>query len=152
MEIGGCDNLALLYRPSRRIEWSRVLEYGPEIIVLTFCGFEPGRCEEEDMLLAKFEGLHDLLPAAKEERIYPTDGSAYFSRLGPRIVESLEIMAHLINPEIFSPPLLADAFSALRLTPEGGDSRLKGRRVQRCGLRPLGRQRQSSFPLDLAVA
>jgi iron complex transport system substrate-binding protein len=111
---GGRDDLALLHQPSRRIEWSRVLDFAPEIIVLTCCGFDLGRCEREGEILAEFEGVHDL-PAAKAGRIYATDGSSYFSRPGPRIVESLEILAHLIHPHLFPTPSLTGAFSSLDL-------------------------------------
>ena len=115
---GGCDDLALLHRPSRRIEWRKVLEFAPEIIVLTCCGFNLARSEREGQILAQFEGVDDL-PAAKAGRIFATDGSAYFSRPGPRIVESLEILAHLLHPELFQAPALRDAFSQLNLVPAG---------------------------------
>lgn len=112
---GGRDDLSNLHRPSYRIKWSRVLDFSPEIIVLTCCGFDLKRVEREAETLAKFEGLSNL-PAAKAGRIFATDGSSYFSRPGPRIVESLEILAHLIHPEVFSAPPLKGAFSALDLS------------------------------------
>ena len=110
---GGRDDLALLHRPSRRIEWSRVLEFDPEVIVLTCCGFDLARTERESQILATFENVQDL-DAVRKGRIYATDGSAYFSRPGPRIVESVEIMAHLIHPRLFPPPPLKGAFSAVK--------------------------------------
>ena len=115
---GGIDDLAKLQRPSCRIAWGRVLDFAPEIIVLTCCGFNLKRCEREGAILATFDGVHDL-PAVKAGRVYATDGSAYFSRPGPRIVESLEILGHLIHPDLFPRPRLAGAFSALQLMPEG---------------------------------
>jgi len=114
---GGRDDLAVLHRPSCRIEWSRVLGFAPEVIVLTCCGFNLERCEREGEILAELEGARDL-PAAKAGRIYATDGSAYFSRPGPRMVESLEILAHLIHPEIFPAPPLVGAFATLNLALE----------------------------------
>lgn len=113
---GGRDDLSNLHRPSDRIDWRKVLNFSPEIIVLTCCGFDLDRCAQEGEVLARFEGLHEL-PAAKAGRIFATNGSAYFSRPGPRIVESVEILAHLIHPELFSTPPLAAAFSALDLSP-----------------------------------
>ncbi|HJY86485.1 MAG TPA: cobalamin-binding protein [Candidatus Acidoferrales bacterium] len=115
---GGRDDLSNLHRPSYRIEWTRVLEFAPEVVVLTCCGFDLGRCEREGEVLAKFEGVQDL-PAARAGRIFATDGSAYFSRPGPRIVESLEILAHLIHPELFPAPPLSRAFSTLDLLSVG---------------------------------
>ena len=111
---GGRDDLSHHHRPSYRIEWSRVLEFSPEVIVLTCCGFSLERCKQEADILAQYEGVHEL-PAARSGRIFATDGSSYFSRSGPRIVDSLEILAHLIHPELFAAPPLTDAFAPLRL-------------------------------------
>ncbi len=111
---GGRDDLAVLHRPSIRVEWEKVRAFAPEIIVLTCCGFNLERCAREGEILARMEGALEL-PAAKSGRVYATDGSAYFSRPGPRIVESVEILAHLIQPEIFPPPPLPNAFTSLDL-------------------------------------
>lgn len=115
---GGRDDLAHHRRPSYRIDWKRVLDFAPEVIVLTCCGFNLERCEQEREVLARFEGLH-ALPAARTGRIFATDGSAYFSRPGPRIVDSLEILAHLIHPETFPAPPFSRAFAALDLAHVG---------------------------------
>jgi iron complex transport system substrate-binding protein len=111
---GGRDELANHHRPSSRIEWRRVLDFAPEVIVLTCCGFDLARCRQEAEILARFEGAADL-PAAKAGRVYATDGSAYFSRPGPRIVDSLEILTHLLQPELFPPPRLEAAFCPVTL-------------------------------------
>lgn len=111
---GGRDEIAADRRPSRRIDWQRVLDFAPEVIVLTCCGFDLHRCAAEAEILATFERV-DELPAAKSGRIFATDGSAYFSRPGPRIVESLEILAHLVHPQLFGAPNLPRAFSAVSL-------------------------------------
>ena len=111
---GGRDDLSHHHRLSYRIEWSRVLEFSPEVIVLTCCGFSLERCRQEADILAQYEGVQDL-PAARSGRIFATDGSSYFSRSGPRIADSLEILAHLIHPELFAAPPLADAFAPLRV-------------------------------------
>jgi iron complex transport system substrate-binding protein len=86
--------------------------------VLTCCGLSLHRCQAEAARLAEYEGVYEL-PAVKAGSVYATDGSAYFSRPGPRIVESLEILAHLIHPKLFAPPPLNDAFSLLKLAREG---------------------------------
>jgi iron complex transport system substrate-binding protein len=111
---GGADDLANLHRPSYRIEWKRVLEFAPEVIALTCCGFGLARCEEEGEILATFEGFSEL-PAVRTGRVFATDGSQYFSRPGPRIVESLEILAHLIHPELFPASPVPNAFSPLHV-------------------------------------
>lgn len=111
---GGCDGLAVLHGPSRRIEWKRVLDFAPEILVLTCCGFSLERTRQEGAVLAKYPGLAGL-PAVESGRIFATDGSSYFSRSGPRIVDSLEILAHLIHPELFAAPPFSKAFAPLEL-------------------------------------
>jgi iron complex transport system substrate-binding protein len=112
---GGTDNFSNHHRPSHRLDWQRVLKLPPDLIVLTCCGFSLDRCAEESHILAKLEGVHDL-PATKSGRVFATDGSAYFSRPGPRIVESLEILAHLTHPDVFPAPPLPKAFSQLDLS------------------------------------
>ena len=115
---GGQDALSHHYKPSYRIDWNRVLEFAPEVIVLTCCGFDLHRCKQEAESLATFDGVF-ASPAAKAGHIFANDGSAYFSRPGPRIVDSLEILAHMIHPELFSPPALSGAFSAIDLSRVG---------------------------------
>lgn len=115
---GGRDDLATDGRPSRRIDWNRVLEFAPEIVVLTCCGFDLTRCVREADILATFDRVHEL-PAALTGRIFATDGSSYFSRPGPRIVESLEILAHIVHPQIFAAPELPGAFSRVELSRAG---------------------------------
>lgn len=109
---GGRDDLANPQRPSYRVEWKRVLEFNPEVVVLTSCGFELERNEREALIFMGFEGARELA-AVKSGRVIATDGSHFFARPGPRIVESLEILAHAIHPEIFAPPPLANAFRAV---------------------------------------
>lgn len=112
---GGTDELSRHSRPSTRIEWSRVLDFAPEVIVLTCCGFKLPRVIQEAETLAGFPQFQEL-PAAKNNRIFATNGSDYFSRPGPRIVDSLEILAHLIHPEVFAAPPLGEAFTAVGLS------------------------------------
>ena len=111
---GGRDDLANLHRPSYRIEWRKVLDFAPEIVVLTCCGFDLERNLKEAQILAGFDDAL-ALPAFRSARVYATDGSSYFSRPGPRIVESLQILAHCIHPELFPPPPLEAAFARVDL-------------------------------------
>src|SRR5487761_24420 len=61
---GGRDDLSNHRRPSYRIDWNQVLEFAPEVIVLTCCGFDLHRCMQEAEILATFKGVLGL-PAAK---------------------------------------------------------------------------------------
>jgi iron complex transport system substrate-binding protein len=97
---GGFDGLGRLGKPSHRIGWDEVVEYQPEVIVLSPCGFDANRVMEEAHVLASYEEW-DKIPAFQSSRVYAVNASAYFSRSGPRVVEGLEILAHIIHPELF---------------------------------------------------
>jgi iron complex transport system substrate-binding protein len=112
---GGEDALAVSNRPSYRVAWQDVLAFAPEIIVLTCCGLDAERASAESPILAGFPGAHTL-PAIRNNQVFATDGSAYFARPGPRIVESLEILAHIIHPELVPAPQLPGAFRKLRVS------------------------------------
>ncbi len=97
---GGVDALGGIGKPSHRIEWSEVLDYQPEIIVLSPCGFDLNGVLGELHELESYLGW-DKIPAYKSHCIYAVNASAYFSRPGPRIVNGLELLAHMIHPELF---------------------------------------------------
>src|SRR4029077_12630994 len=97
---GGVDGLGRLGKASHRIDWDEVVEYQPEIIVLSPCGLETSQVMEEAHVLASYKGW-EKIPAFQSSRIYAVNASAYFSRSGPRVVDGLEILAHIIHPESF---------------------------------------------------
>src|SRR6266513_3136396 len=97
---GGYDPLGRKHQPSVEINWEAVLDAQPEIIVLALCGYDVDRAQRDYELLRKFPGF-DSLPAAQNNRIHIVDASAYFARPGPRIVDSLEILAGILHPEEF---------------------------------------------------
>ena len=96
---GGHDGLGQKGEPSAKIEWQKILQFAPEVIVLMPCGFDVQRTVNEAPLLHRLEGWQDL-PAVKTGKVYAVNGHAFFSRPGPRLVDGLEILAHLIHPEI----------------------------------------------------
>jgi iron complex transport system substrate-binding protein len=97
---GGHDSLGRRHRPSAQIEWREVIDTRPEIIVLALCGYDINRALQDYELLRRFPNF-DSLPAVCEGEIYLVDASAYFARPGPRIVDSLEILAGILHPEEF---------------------------------------------------
>lgn len=97
---GGVEGLGRIGKPSRRIEWSEVLDCQPEIIVLSPCGFDLNGVLGELHELESYLGW-DRIPAFKSHSVYAVNASAYFSRPGPRIVTGLEILAQIIRPELF---------------------------------------------------
>ncbi len=64
------------------------------------CGFDMARTRAEMATLTGQPGWADLR-AVKAGRVYLTDGNQYFNRPGPRIVDSLEILAEVLHPEAF---------------------------------------------------
>jgi iron complex transport system substrate-binding protein len=99
---GGVDPLGRKHQNSVQIEWEQVLEAKPEVIVLALCGYDVTRAERDLELLRTYPGF-DTLPAARENRIHLVDANAFFSRPGPRIVDSLELLAGILHPESFPP-------------------------------------------------
>ena len=86
-------------QPSRRISWGDVIAFAPEVIILTPCGFSLDRAAQEaEAVLPSRTGWH-ALPAVRAGHVYAVDGNSYFSRPGPRIVDSLELLAELVHPE-----------------------------------------------------
>ena len=97
---GGYDPLGRKYQPSVEIKWEAVLNARPEVIVLALCGYDVDRARRDYELLKSFPGF-DSLPAARMGQVHIVDAKAYFSRPGPRIVDSLEILAGILHPETF---------------------------------------------------
>ena len=97
---GGNDPLGRKHQPSVQIAWQQVLDARPEIIVLALCGYDLDQARRDYELLKNFPGF-DSLPAARDGKIYLVNASAYFARPGPRIVDSLEILAGILHPEAF---------------------------------------------------
>jgi len=97
---GGHDPLGRKHQPSAQIEWQQVLDSHPEIIVLALCGYDIDRANRDYELLTRYPGF-DLIPAVQHDRVYVVNASAYFARPGPRIVQSLEILAGILHPREF---------------------------------------------------
>jgi iron complex transport system substrate-binding protein len=118
---GGHDPLGRKHQPSVQIEWQQVLDARPEIIVLALCGYNVDLARRDYQLLRHFPGFHSL-PAARRGEIYAVDASAYFARPGPRIVDSLEILAGILHPEEFPEfaPRGSDDAPVVRLNRKGG--------------------------------
>src|SRR5215471_11201144 len=97
---GGRDPLGRKYQPSAQIDWNQVLKARPEVIVLALCGYDVGRARHDYELLRQFHDFDSTL-AVQTVNVYVVNASAYFSRPGPRIVDSLEILAGILHPDEF---------------------------------------------------
>lgn len=94
---------------SVRIGWKQVLDHAPEVIVVSPCGFKTHNALAQAALLRARAGWNDL-PAVKNRRVYAVDANAYFARPGPRLVDGVELLAHLAHPEHFSWTGPSDAY------------------------------------------
>jgi len=97
---GGQDPLGRKHKPSAQIDWQEVRDARPEIIVLALCGYDIDRARRDYELLRRFTGF-DSIAAAANRQVYIVNASAYFARPGPRIVDSLEILAGILHPSEF---------------------------------------------------
>lgn len=97
---GGKAILAEQGKHSPYVEWNDILLQDPDIIVVMPCGFPIERTLKEINILLELPGFNDL-KAVKEGKLFIADGNQYFNRPGPRIVDSIEILAEIINPKQF---------------------------------------------------
>lgn len=97
---GGTSILAEPGKHSPFVQWTDIQQADPDIILAMPCGFSIERTMKEMHLLLQQPGFADL-KAVKNNRIYIADGNQYFNRPGPRIVDSIEILAELIHPKQF---------------------------------------------------
>ncbi len=85
---------------SPALAWEDLVAANPDVLVVSPCGFGIARTLEEIHLLERrpqWPGLAAVL----QGRVYVADGNAYFHRPGPRLVESLEILAEMLHPGAF---------------------------------------------------
>lgn len=82
------------------IDWDDFVAADPEVIIVLPCGFVMSRVVKEARHLQARSGWNDLR-AVRSGRVFVTDGHQYFNRPGPRLVESLEILAEILHPELF---------------------------------------------------
>lgn len=94
---GGVEGLGREGLPSRTLRWQEVLDWRPEVLVLACCGYSVERTLQDAPILRSYPGWGEL-PCVRSGRVFVVDGSAYFSRPGPRLVDSLEILAHALSP------------------------------------------------------
>lgn len=98
---GGVDQLSRLGSDSVRVSWDDVLEWDPEVLVITPCGYDLPRVITESEKLRDYPDWSKL-SAVRNGRVFAVDANSYFARPGPRVVDGTELLAHLINPDIFS--------------------------------------------------
>lgn len=94
---GGQELLGAGGRPAAPVSLEAVADIQPEVVVIMACGFGLKRSLEE--LGRLDDAFNELAP-----ELWVVDGNAYFSRPGPRLVDSVEILAGILHPEAIAAP------------------------------------------------
>ena len=117
---GGESGLATSGRHSGYVQPDDVLRYDPEVLIVAPCGFDRERTIREAQVLTGYS-FWGRVAACRAGRVFALDGNAYLNRSGPRILDSLEILAHLLHPDLFPAPACAAAPQPwARLADRGG--------------------------------
>ena len=98
---GGTPVLAQDGKHSPYVQWDDIRAQNPEFIVVMPCGFSIERTLKEIDTLMQLPGFADM-QAVKNNQLFIADGNQYFNRPGPRIVDSIEILAEIMRPKQFA--------------------------------------------------
>ena len=90
---GGEDVMGFAGESSAQCTWEQAAAVSPDVVIVMPCGYDAEIAHREA------EMHHDQLAALGE--IVAVDAGAYFSRPGPRIIDGLELLAHILHPELF---------------------------------------------------
>jgi iron complex transport system substrate-binding protein len=123
---GGREALAIKWGKSREVEWSEVLAYQPEYLMVMPCAFDLGRATQEFHQWLPRQTGWEALPAVQRDQVYLFDGKIP-SRHGPRVVDVMEALAEAMYPERFSglaaPGIFRKAALGNRPIPPPGEPR-----------------------------
>lgn len=108
----GTDVAGMSGEPSHRMRWMDVAKLEPDVVVLAPCGFDLDRTLAEVVPLELSAHLLGT-PARQESAVFAVDANATFSRPGPRVVDGVEVLAHLLHPGEYPDPGVA--WSRIRL-------------------------------------
>ncbi|MEX2316195.1 MAG: cobalamin-binding protein [Pirellulales bacterium] len=100
---GGREMIGAEGQRSRSVPWNEVIAAQPDVLIIACCGFDIARTLDDLPILRGYPGWNEL-PCVTSKRVYVFDGSAYFNRPGPRLVDALEILAHTLHPEVHPLP------------------------------------------------
>jgi iron complex transport system substrate-binding protein len=98
---GGVDALSRKGADSIRIQWQDVLNWAPEVLIVSPCGFNLSGALQQALRLCGNPQWTDL-PSVQKERVFAVDANSYFARPGPRVIQGIELLAHLLHPELFN--------------------------------------------------
>ncbi len=102
--------------PTGAVAWSCIVDADPEVLLLGPCGFPIAQTMRELATLGARPGFRQLR-AVRSRQVYAVDGNQFFNRPGPRLIESAEIAAAAIHPELFAGALAWPAHALTQLSP-----------------------------------
>lgn len=111
---GGWELLGQAGERSMQTTWEQVREVDPERLMLMPCGFDAGRTAQE-WRRARRPAWVDDLRAVRRGEVFALDGSAYFSRPGPRVIDGVALLAELFDPGGFENEVPAEAWMPISL-------------------------------------
>jgi iron complex transport system substrate-binding protein len=94
---GGEDVLGMPGEKSRTADWAELEAAAPEVVIAMPCGLYAEQAAAETM--QQRERLATL-----GARVVAVDAAAYFSRPGPRLVDGIELLGHILHPDVFPAP------------------------------------------------
>lgn len=113
VELSGGRNLfGVAGKHSPWMKWEDLCAADPDVLVLMPCGFDISRTLRELPALAG-RPEWPRLRAVKNHRVFVADGSAFFNRPGPRIVDSMEILAEVLHPLLFEPRHMGEGWERI---------------------------------------
>ena len=99
---GGNELFGINNKNSHWIDFKSVRDFNPEVIIFMPCGYNLLQTQRDVASLFENNVNWKNLSAYKNKKLYLVDGNQYFNRPGPRIVDSLEILAEIFNPDVFN--------------------------------------------------
>lgn len=98
---GGNNLFGLAGHHSPWMNWSELAKGDPDMIIILPCGYDIPKAQTE-MAALTCQPEWRALRAVQNNQVYITDGNQYFNRPGPRLADSLEILAEIFHPEVFN--------------------------------------------------
>jgi iron complex transport system substrate-binding protein len=95
---GGEDAMGLPGERSRQVSWDELEASQPDIVVSMPCGYYAERAAHEVMQ------QRERIARLGAGQVFAVDAAAYFSRPGPRLVDGVELLAHILHPDAFDAP------------------------------------------------
>jgi iron complex transport system substrate-binding protein len=100
-KAGGENSISFIKMPSREISWEKVIESRVDFLIFAACGMGVGWQKKEiEIILAQLRLNGLSRESLGTPSMWICDGSQYFSRPGPRLVETTELLATILHPEL----------------------------------------------------